>query len=74
MIISDKIGKSSETDLSFITTQAIYSYAKTLQNSLKEPAVSFKTEFSKSNPELIMLMTDLLQMNPHFRPSAEDCL
>ena len=34
----------------------------------------FYEEFSHLKPELVELFTDLIQVNPYFRPTARECL
>ena len=74
--IFEKLGQSDDFDLSFVKNEVLLKYIAEVQSSCKKigKGNNFSELFPTLSPDLINLMTQMLQLNPHFRPTASDCL
>ena len=70
--IFDVLGHQDERDLSFLTEDSAVTYAQSLVKRDKKSA--FKERFPKTSKPLLKLLHKLLEVNPHFRPTAKECL
>ena len=70
--ILDFLGKQSQEDLSFITTDGALCYPDSLCK--KEDKVDMKDHFPFSCDELLNLLRGLLEFNPSFRLTAAEAL
>ena len=62
-----------ESDLSFASSEEQITY---VDNCITEKSSKsdISSKFSKSSPELVDLLKQMLEINPHFRPSAKQLL
>ena len=65
------IGPQDEDSLSHLENQGQLNYCRKLQASSTK---KLEIKFRKSNPEIVQMLGELLEFNPHKRPSAKECL
>ena len=63
-----------ESDASFISEPTAKDYFDTVNSENGYDANNLQQQFSFSNEEVVKVLCDLLQFNPHKRVSAADCL
>ena len=68
-IILRTLGHPDATDLSFITYPDQIGY--TLALSPNQPKSSFSEKYIYSDKELIQILTNMLEFNPYYRPTAK---
>ena len=66
------LGTPSENDLSFITDPTALQYIKEFPTG--QQMVDFKSKFPYASDEALDLMIGMVQFNPFFRYTIEDCL
>ena len=74
--------ESPEIDFSFIKDEAITSYLeKILVERMNSPSSpkggifeSLSQKYNKTNPKILLLISEMLQFNPHFRVTAKEAL
>lgn len=70
-IISDKLGKLSETDLNFVTSEKAKRFMKKLPNKAPVP---LSTQFPGTPPEALDCLRKMLQIHPDKRMSVQSAL
>ena len=71
-VILEILGDQDACDTSFVSESSALDYIRTLTpNSCK---IDFKKEFPFTTPEILDLLKNMLEFNPHFRSSAGDLL
>jgi serine/threonine protein kinase len=71
-VILEILGDQDATDTSFVSDPSALDYIHTLApNSCK---IDFKKEFPFTTPEILDILKNMLEFNPHFRSSAGDLL
>ena len=64
-----------ESDLSFLTDGSALSYTlKSLEISKLTKKSSLRERYSLSNPDLVKVLEQMLEINPYFRPSASQLI
>ena len=71
-IILKTLGSQDASDLSFITDPDVMNHL--LTEKPHQPKVDFKKKYKHSNMELLQIMTNMLEFNPHFRKSPREIL
>lgn len=71
-LILQSVGRPSEDDLSFITDESSVSYVFSFHPPVEGAQLAQK--FPHSSKFLLRILQSLLSFNPHFRPSAKECL
>jgi mitogen-activated protein kinase 1/3 len=71
-VIMSVLGTPSEDDLSFVTDPTALNYIK--EFPVDQAAEDFKKKFPFASDEALDLMKGMVQFNPFFRLSIEDCL
>ena len=64
----------SEYDQSFLTTQDQIEYIHTISKSQRGSPKKFSKMFPDTRKDLIGILQQLLEFNPHFRPTAKEVL
>lgn len=64
---------NKEFDLSFTSSDEQTTYVEKCISE-KSSKSDLNTKFNKSSPELLDLLKQMLEINPHFRPSAKQLL
>lgn len=66
------MGAANNNDLSFSSNEGLKQYAINLTHfqAVPQEKQSLKYTFPKTNPDLIQLMEEMLEINPFFRPTA----
>ena len=70
-IIFDVIGTPHEDQLSFLTDLKAQSYVKSFH---PRPPLDLKARYPAARDEALDLLSSLLNFNPFFRPTVQDCL
>jgi mitogen-activated protein kinase 1/3 len=71
-VILEILGDQDASDTSFVSDPSALDYIKTLTpNSCK---IDFKKEFPFTTPEILDILKNMLEFNPHFRSTAGDLL
>jgi len=71
--ICDKIKVDTEKDLCFLTDKDKIQFVNKVVES-KDATKPIKDQFLHSSDELVNILDQMLQFNPHFRPSASELL
>lgn len=71
-VIMDVLGTPTEEDLSFVTDQTALTYLAEFPTHNNK--IDFKKMFPYANDQCLDLMKIMIQFNPFFRPSVEECL
>ena len=71
-IIISKIGPLNEEDMSFLSASKQTHYLK--QFDIGHESKTMEQTFPYSDPLAVDLLKKMLQFNPYFRPSIEECL
>lgn len=71
-VVLDILGDLDECDTSFISDESASKYVKSLNSSIQK--IDFKREFPATTKEVLDIIEDTLQFNPHFRSRAGDLL
>jgi len=71
-VILRTLGALSEEDFSFISDPRTFDYLD--DHYCEEPKIKFEKELPFSHPDLIAMLSSLLQFNPYFRKPASDLL
>ena len=72
LTIMKLLGDQNSNDLSFITNKKALAYIQNLQQGKMK--INFEEMFPDTTQELLGLLSELLQFNPGFRPTAKECL
>ena len=64
---------NEEQDFSFVSCDDSLGYLKQV-TKLAECKKDLKDSFSHNSPELVQILTQMLEINPYFRPSANQLL
>jgi hypothetical protein len=71
-VILEILGDQDTADTSFVSDPSALDYIRTLTpNSCK---IDLKKEFPFTTPEILDLLKNMLEFNPHFRSSAGDLI
>ena len=69
--------RDTDLDYSFVEDESVLKYLKQIQTNM-EPITDVRKRLSqrypKTSAQLIELLTQLLEINPYYRPSARECL
>ena len=71
-VVLETLGSPSETDLSFISDQTALKYLS--EFPVYKEGIDFRKRFPYANDDSIDLLKKILQFNPYFRPSIDECL
>ncbi len=66
------MGDQNEEDTSFVTDVSAISYIHTLESKLNK--IEFQKEFMHTSSDILAILEDLLQFNPHFRSKPSELL
>ena len=65
----------TESDLSFLTDDTAKSYTlKAMDTANSSKKSSLKERYSHSNPDLVAVLEQMLEINPYFRPTASQLI
>ena len=67
-------GRQRTQDLSFIQDDGSRRYYTKLEDSAQISRKSLLELFPSTSPALVDLLRQMLEFNPHFRPTAKECL
>ena len=67
----DVIGTPNDEEMSFLTDLKAQSYVRAFP---QRPPVDFKARYPAGKDEAVDLLTKMLNFNPFFRPSVQECL
>jgi mitogen-activated protein kinase 1/3 len=70
-IISDKLGKLSEEDMDFVTSEKAKRFMRKLPN---KPVIPMRKQFPTATPEAVDLLGKMLQIHPKKRITVDDAL
>ena len=73
--ILNVLGKQDEpSDMSFIQDEGVQKYQKRIQNNFKLNDIKLKEVFPNTRQQILVLLREMLEFNPFFRPTAKECL
>ena len=67
--------QQTESDLSFLTDDTAKSYTlKAMDTANSSKKSSLNERYSQSNPDLVAVLEQMLEINPYFRPTASQLI
>ena len=71
-VILDILGDQNSEDTSFVSDQSAQDYIRTLKSNACK--IQFKKEFPFTSPEILEILENMLEFNPHFRKNPAELL